>query len=56
MEARKAEQAAADASRMSSKVETRQDKFYNSFNRRNNAAYRNVRFGRNDWAVDYRRY
>ena len=56
VEARKAEQAAADASRMSSKVETRQDKFYNSFNRRNNAAYRNVRFGRNDWAVDYRRY
>ena len=56
VEARKAAQAAADAARMASKVETKQDKFYNSFRRRNNAAYRNVRFGRNDWAVDYRRY
>ena len=56
VEARKAAQAAADAARQAAKVETKQDKFYNSFSRRNNAAYRNVRFGRNDWAVDYRRY
>lgn len=52
-EARKAEQAAKAAM---PKEETKRDRFYKNFNRRNNAAYRNVRFGRSDWAVDYRRY
>lgn len=55
-EARMAEQAAKVAARQAAYVETKQDRFYKNFNRRNNTAYRNVRFGRNDWAVDYRRY
>ena len=38
------------------KAETKKDRFYRNFRTRNNAAYRNVRFGRNDWVVDYRRY
>ena len=52
IEARKA----AEATASTCKVATKKDDFYSRFNRRNNAAYRNVRFGRNDWAVDYRRY
>lgn len=56
VEARKAEQAAAAEARKAAYVETSRDRFYKEFNRRTNAAYRNVRFGRNDWAVDYRRY
>lgn len=55
-EARMAEQVAKTAARQAAYVETKQDRFYKNFNRRNNAAYRNVRFGRNDWTVDYRRY
>ena len=47
---------AAESSVAFTKVETKRDRFYNDFRTRNNAAYRNVRFGRNDWAVDYRRY
>lgn len=41
---------------MQPKAETKDDRYYRNFRTRNNAAYRNVRFGRNDWAVDYRRY
>ena len=41
---------------MQPKVETKDDRYYCNFRTRNNAAYRNVRFGRNDWAVDYRRF
>ena len=53
IEARKAAQAIKF---MQPKAETKEDRFYRNFRTRNNAAYRNVRFGRNDWAVDYRRY
>ena len=48
--------AAESAQSSVSASETKRDSFYRSFTSRNNAAYRNVRFGRNDWAVDYRRY
>ena len=53
IEARKAQQMAMSAQ---PKPETKRDRFYKKFNREISAAYRNVRFGRNDWAVDYRRY
>ena len=53
IEARKAQQMAIASQ---SKPETKRDRFYKKFNREISAAYRNVRFGRNDWAVDYRRY
>lgn len=53
IEARKAQQMAMAAQ---PKPETKRDRFYKKFNREISAAYRNVRFGRNDWAVDYRRY
>ena len=41
---------------MQPKAEAKDDRYYRNFRTRNNAAYRNVRFGRNDWAVDYRRF
>ena len=53
IEARKAQQMAMVSQ---PKPETKRDRFYKKFNREISAAYRNVRFGRNDWAVDYRRY
>ena len=53
VEARKAQQMTMAAQ---PKPETKRDRFYKKFNREISAAYRNVRFGRNDWAVDYRRY
>lgn len=53
---REAERLAQVEARKVAYVETSRDRFYKEFNRLNNAAYRNVRFGRNDWAVDYRRY
>ena len=56
-EARKAAQAAADAQREASKVETKQDKFYNRFGKTIARQYRNVTFGKNDYQVSYgRRY
>lgn len=51
-----AEKAAQAIKSMQPKAETKDDRYYRNFRTRNNAAYRNVRFGRNDWAVDYRRY
>ena len=51
-----AEKAAQAIKAMQPKAETEDDRYYRNFRTRNNAAYRNVRFGRNDWAVDYRRY
>ena len=57
VEARKAEQAAADAARKAAKVETKQDKFYKEFGRTMANRYRNVTMGKNDWRVSYgRRY
>ena len=57
VEARKAEQAAADAARKAAKVETKQDKFYKEFGKQMANRYRNVTFGKNDWRVSYgRRY
>ena len=57
VEARKAAQAAADAQREASRVETKQDKFYKSFGKTMAKQYRNVTNGRNDWRVSYgRRY
>lgn len=57
VEARKAEQAAIDAARQASKVETRQDKFYKDFGKTMAGRYRNVTAGKNDWRVSYgRRY
>lgn len=57
VEARKAEQAAADAARKAAKVETKQDKFYKSFGKTIARQYRNVTFGKNDYQVAYgRRY
>ena len=53
IEARKAQQMAMASQ---PKPETKRDRFYKKFNREISAAYRNVRFGRNDWSVDYRRY
>ena len=53
IEARKAQQMVMASQ---PKPETKRDRFYKKFNREISAAYRNVRFGRNDWAVDYRRY
>ena len=53
IEARKAQQMTMASQ---PKPETKRDRFYKKFNREISAAYRNVRFGRNDWAVDYRRY
>ena len=51
-----AEKAAQAIKAMQPKAETKDDRYYRNFRTRNNAAYRNVRFGRNDWAVDYRRF
>lgn len=57
VEARKAEQAAADAARKAAKEETKQDKFYKEFGRTIANRYRNVTMGKNDWRVSYgRRY
>lgn len=57
VEARKAEQAAADEARKAAKVETKQDKFYKEFGKTMAKQYRNVTFGKNDWRVSYgRRY
>lgn len=57
VEARKEAQAAADAQREASRVETKQDKFYKSFGKTMAKQYRNVTNGRNDWRVSYgRRY
>ena len=57
VEARKSEQAAADAARKAAKVETKQDKFYKVFGKTMAKQYRNVTFGKNDWRVSYgRRY
>ena len=57
VEARKAEQAAADAARKAAKVETKQDKFYKEFGKQMANRYRNVTMGKNDWRVSYgRRY
>ena len=57
VEARKAEQAAADAARQAAKEETKQDKFYKEFGRTMANRYRNVTAGKNDWCVSYgRRY
>lgn len=57
IEARKAQQAAEQAVREAAKVETKQDKFYKSFNKTIAREYKNVTFGRNDWRVSYgRRY
>ena len=57
VEARKAEQAAIDAQRQASKVETKQDKFYKDFGKTMAVRYRNVTAGKNDWRVSYgRRY
>lgn len=55
VEARKAEQAAADAARKAAKVETKQDKFYKEFGKTMAKQYRNVTFGKNDWRVCYGR-
>ena len=52
-EARKAQQAADDAARESAKVETKRDRFYNSFGKTIAREYRNVTVGRNDWRVSY---
>ena len=56
VEARKAEQAEADAARKAAKVETKQDKFYKEFGRTMANRYRNVTMGKNDWRVSYGRY
>ncbi len=57
VEARKAEQAAADAERQAAKEETRLDKFYKDFGKTMAGRYRNVTAGKNDWRVSYgRRY
>ena len=57
VETRKAAQAAADAERLSNKVETKQDKFYKEFGKTMANRYRNVTMGKNDWRVSYgRRY
>ena len=57
VEARKAEQAAADAARQEAKVETKQDKFYKESGKQMANRYRNVTNGKNDWRVSYgRRY
>ena len=57
VEARKAAQAAADAQREASRVETKRNKFYQSFGNTMAKQYRNVTNGRNDWLVFYgRRY
>ena len=57
VEARKAEEAAAQAARRAAKVETKQDKFYKEFGKTMAKQYRNVTFGKNDWRVSYgRRY
>ena len=57
VEARKSEQAEADAARKAAKVETKQDKFYKEFGRTMANRYRNVTMGKNDWRVSYgRRY
>ena len=57
VEARNAEQAAADAARQAAKEETKQDKFYKEFGKTMAKQYRNVTFGKNDWRVSYgRRY
>lgn len=57
VEARKAEQAAANAARKAVKVETKQDKFYKEFGKTMANRYRNVTMGKNDWCVSYgRRY
>ena len=57
VEIRKAQQAAAQESRKASKSETKEDRFYRSFNKTIAREYRNVTFGRNDWRVSYgRRY
>ena len=57
IEARKAQQAAEQATREAAKVETKKDKFYKSFNKTIAREYRNVTVGRNDWRVSYgRRY
>ena len=57
VEARKAEQEAADAARKAAKVETKQDKVYKEFGKQMANRYRNVTMGKNDWRVSYgRRY
>jgi hypothetical protein len=57
VEARKAEQAAADAARKAAKVESKQDKFYKEFGKQMANRYRNVTMGKNDWRVSFgRRY
>ena len=53
VEARKATQAASDAARQATKVETKQDKFYKEFGRAMANRYRNVTNGKNDWRVYY---
>ena len=53
VEARKSEQAEADAARKAAKVETKQDKFYKEFGRTMANRYRNVTMGKNDWRVSY---
>lgn len=56
-EARKAQQAAQQATREAAKVETKKDRFYREFNKTIAREYRNVTMGRNDWRVSYgRRY
>ena len=57
VEARKAQQVAEQAAREAAKIETKQDKFYKSFNKTIAREYKNVTFGKNDWRVSYgRRY
>ena len=57
VEARKAAEAALLAERLAAKPQSKNEGFYNKFDKPIAKQYRNVTFGKNDWRVSYgRRY
>ena len=57
VEARKAAEAALQAERLAAKPQSKNEGFYNKFDKTIAKQYRNVTFGKNDWRVSYgRRY
>lgn len=57
VEARKAAEAALLAERLAAKPQSKNEGFYNKFNKTIAREYKNVTFGKNDWRVSYgRRY
>ena len=57
VEARKAAEAALLAERLAAKTQSKNEGFYNKFNKTIAREYKNVTFGKNDWRVSYgRRY